>query len=53
MSQDTFLYWGMLVTVFLVLAALLTARELVEQRLEARAAESGDSADSGLSAGEH
>lgn len=35
MSNDTFLYWGMIVTVFLVMAAILTLRELIEQRLEA------------------
>lgn len=42
MSNDTFLYWGMIVTVFLVMAGILTLRELIEQRLEA--ADDGDDA---------
>ncbi len=37
MSNEAFLYWGMLVTVFLLLAAIVTARELLEQHLERRA----------------
>ena len=40
MSDDTLFYWGMIVTTFLGLAALLTARELIEMRLEERAAAS-------------
>lgn len=36
MSNQTFLFWGMLVTLFLVFALVLTAREIIEQHLEGR-----------------
>ena len=36
MSDATLLYWGILVTAFLAIAALITARDLVEKRLEAK-----------------
>ncbi len=36
MSNQTFLYWGMIVTMFLVIALVLTAREIIEQHLEER-----------------
>lgn len=42
MSNDTFLYWGMVVTLFLGLAALLTARELLVGYLERRGGSDGD-----------
>lgn len=43
MSNEAFFYWGMVVTTFLVLAALLTFRELVERGLEQRLKERDDS----------
>jgi hypothetical protein len=38
MSNDTFLYWGMIVTAFLLIAAMLTARQLFENYLADREA---------------
>ena len=48
MRDQTLLYWGMVVTMFLLIAGMLTARELFEIYLENRAARAGDepSADS-------
>jgi len=37
MSSDNFLYWGMVVTAFLLIAAILTARQLLENYLRERA----------------
>lgn len=37
MRDQTLLYWGMVVTTFLIIAGLLTARELFEIYLEKRA----------------
>ena len=36
MRDQTLLYWGMVVTMFLVIAALLTAPELIEMHFERR-----------------
>lgn len=36
MSDQTLLYWGMVVTMFLVIAAIITAREMVESDLKLR-----------------
>jgi hypothetical protein len=40
MRDETLLYWGMVVTSFLLIAAMLTARELFEMYMERREAES-------------
>lgn len=40
MRDQDLMYWGMVVTMFLLIAALLTARELFERYLEERAAAS-------------
>lgn len=37
MSQHTLFRWGMIVTMFLLIAAVLTARQLFENYLEERA----------------
>lgn len=42
MREETLLYWGMVVTVFLLIAAMLTARELFEIYLRRRGAEDGE-----------
>lgn len=44
MSDQTFLYWGMVVTMFLLIAAMITARDLFESYMEKREApnSSGD-----------
>lgn len=34
MSDQTLMYWGMVVTMFLLIAAMLTARELMEMRYD-------------------
>ena len=34
MSDETLLFWGILVTAFLAIAALITARDLVERQLD-------------------
>jgi hypothetical protein len=34
MNDDTLLYWGMIVTVFLMFSAILTAKQLFEMYLE-------------------
>jgi len=34
--DQTLLFWGMVVTMFIVIAGLLTARELIEQYFEKR-----------------
>jgi hypothetical protein len=39
MQDESLLYWGMVVTSFLLIAAMLTARELFEMYLERREAE--------------
>lgn len=36
MSTENFLYWGVIVALFLFIAALITARELFENYLEQR-----------------
>ncbi|MGB5246591.1 MAG: hypothetical protein WBN34_08580 [Woeseia sp.] len=36
MRDQDLMYWGMVVTMFLLIAALLTARELFERYLEER-----------------
>jgi hypothetical protein len=38
MRDQTLLYWGMVVTMFLLIAAMLTARELFEMYLTRRSA---------------
>jgi len=35
-NDDTLLYWGMVVTMFILIAAMLTARELLEIYFERR-----------------
>jgi len=42
MSDQTLLYWGMVVTMFLLIAAMITARELFEIYLEKRAEQSDE-----------
>jgi hypothetical protein len=42
MRDQTLLYWGMVVTIFLLIAGMLTARELFEIYLENRAARAGN-----------
>ena len=39
MREETLLYWGMVVTVFLLISAMITARELFERYIEKRSAE--------------
>lgn len=46
MSDDTLFYWGMVVTMFLFLAALLTARELFERYVDDDEDDSGAAPDS-------
>lgn len=36
MRDQTLLFWGMVVTMFLLIAAMLTARELFEMYMEKR-----------------
>ncbi|MCJ7557150.1 MAG: hypothetical protein MUP90_09585 [Gammaproteobacteria bacterium] len=36
MRDQTLLFWGMVVTMFIVIAGVLTARELIEQYFEKR-----------------
>lgn len=36
MRDQTLLYWGMVVTAFILISAMLTARELVEMYFEKR-----------------
>ena len=36
MSDDTFLFWGGLVTMFLVIAFVLTVRQMFENRMAER-----------------
>ena len=36
MRDQTLLYWGMVVTVFIFISAMLTARELIERYFEKR-----------------
>lgn len=50
MRDQDLLYWGMVVTMFLIIAALLTARELFERYLEQRQAAAQSDAASGHSA---
>jgi len=38
MSDQSLLYWGMVVTMFLLIAAMITARELFEMYLQSRGA---------------
>lgn len=34
MRDQTLFYWGMVVTIFMLIAAMLTARELIEMHFE-------------------
>lgn len=36
MRDQTLLYWGMVVTIFILIAGMLTARELIEMHFEKR-----------------
>jgi hypothetical protein len=36
MSDQTLLFWGTVVTMFLLIAAVITARDIVERHLEER-----------------
>jgi hypothetical protein len=36
MRDQTLLYWGMVVTIFILIAGMLTARELIEMYFEKR-----------------
>ena len=36
MADQTLLYWGMVVTMFILIAGMLTARELIEMYFEKR-----------------
>jgi hypothetical protein len=36
MRDQTLLYWGMVVTIFIIIAAMLTARELIDRYFEKR-----------------
>ena len=50
MRDQTLFYWGMVVTIFIMIAAILTARELLDMYFEERDAndsEESENADSG------
>lgn len=51
MRDQDILYWGMVVTMFLLIAAVLTARELFERYLEEREEKQQTSKDSASMAG--
>jgi hypothetical protein len=53
MRDQDILYWGMVVTMFLLIAAVLTARELFEQYLEERKARQQTAGNAGDVAGSH
>ena len=40
MRDQSLLYWGMVVTIFLLIAAMLTARDLIEMYVERHRADS-------------
>jgi hypothetical protein len=40
MRDQTLLYWGMVVTMFLLIAGMITARDVFEMYMEKRASES-------------
>ena len=44
MSDETLLYWGILVTGFLAIAGLITARDLVEARLKSQSSDEDEDA---------
>jgi len=39
MRDQTLLYWGMVVTIFILISGMLTARELIERYFEKRSQE--------------
>ena len=39
MRDQTLLYWGMVVTIFIIIAGMLTARELIDMYFEKRRSE--------------
>jgi hypothetical protein len=43
MSDQTFFYWGVLVSMFLFFAAVLTIRQVLENMLNDRATKNNDS----------
>lgn len=45
MRDETLFFWGMVVTMFLLIAAMLTARELFEMYLEKRGNAGGGASD--------
>jgi len=51
MRDQDILYWGMVVTMFLLIAAVLTARELFERYLEERREAQQDNANAADIAG--
>ena len=44
MTDETLLFWGMLVTMFLAIAALITARDMVESQLRSTSSSEDDNA---------
>ena len=52
MRDDQLFYWGMVVTIFILISAMLTARELFERYLERRATERDPPESSGESTSE-
>ena len=42
MRDQTLMYWGMVVTMFILISAMLTARQLVEMYFEKRRQEQQD-----------
>ena len=42
MRDQTLLYWGMVVTIFLLIAGMITARELFEMYMNKRSADDSD-----------
>lgn len=47
MSDDTLFFWGMVVTMFMLIAAMLTARELIEIHFGGGEDADGDDDDAG------
>ena len=45
MRDQTLFYWGMVVTMFIMIAAVLTARELLDMYFEQRDADDSDESD--------
>ena len=43
MHDQTLFFWGMVVTIFMLIAAMLTARELFDMYMESRGVDDDDS----------